>query len=80
MLSGEISPKNNYYYYHSTKQTPITMVIQSGIHFAAESTETMRIECLAQRHNILMQPGFEPSIAVSKTDILHLPQKKKFFF
>ena len=30
------------------------------------STETMRIKCLAQGYNILMQTGFEPSIVVSR--------------
>ena len=40
-----------------------------GTNFTAESTEAMRIKCLAQGHNILL-PGFEPSTSVSKTDIL----------
>ena len=40
-----------------------------GTHFTAESTEAMRIKCLAQGNNILL-PGFEPSTSVSKTDIL----------
>ena len=41
-----------------------TRVFQCGTHFTAESTEAMRIKCLAQGHNILMQSEFEPSIAV----------------
>ena len=40
-----------------------------GTHFSAESTEAMRIKCLAQGNNILLL-GFEPSTSVSKTDIL----------
>ena len=32
----------------------------------AESTKAMRINCLAHGHNILMQAGFEPSIAIFK--------------
>ena len=38
-------------------------------YFTAESTEAMRIKSLAQGKNILML-GFEPSIYVSKIDIL----------
>ena len=30
----------------------------------------MQIKCLAEEHNILVQPGFEPSISESETDIL----------
>ena len=30
---------------HSTEQTPATMVLPSGAHFSAESTEAMRIKC-----------------------------------
>ena len=40
-----------------------------GTHLTAESTEAMRMKCLAQGNNILL-PGFEPSTSVSKTDIL----------
>ena len=39
-------------------------VVPPGTHFTAESTEAMRIKCLAQGHNILM-PGFEPPTSVS---------------
>ena len=39
-------------------------VVPAGTHFTAESTEAMRIKCLAQRHNIVM-PGFAPSTSVS---------------
>ena len=49
MLAGEIVLKNNHYYYY----------------FITESTEAMRIKCLAQGHNILM-PEFEPSTPVSR--------------
>ena len=45
----------------STEQIRITVVFQSS----AESTEAMRIQCLALRHNLLGQLVFEPSIAVS---------------
>ena len=41
------------FYYHST------------IHYTAVSTEAMRFMCLAQGHNILMQHGFEPSMAAT---------------
>ena len=47
-----------------SEQTPITMVHLSDNHFRVESTEAMRITFLAQGHNILMLPGFEPSIVV----------------
>ena len=50
----------------STEQTPVTLVFPFGTQFTAESTEAMRIKCLAQGHNIPMQPGFEPSNAVSR--------------
>ena len=36
-----------------------------GTHLTAESTEAMRIKCLAQGNNILL-PGFEPSTSVSR--------------
>ena len=42
------------------------MVSPPGTNFTAESTEAMRIMCLAQGHNILMLPGFEPSTFVSR--------------
>ena len=38
----------------------------SATYFSTESTETMRIKRLAQGHNILLQSGFKPSIAVSR--------------
>ena len=50
---------------HSTEQTPFTRVYPPGTHFTVESTDAMRIKCLPQGLNILMLPGFEPSIAVS---------------
>ena len=36
-------------------------VSQPGTHFSAESTEAMQIKRPAQKHNILMQPGNQPS-------------------
>ena len=51
---------------HSTEQKPVTSVFPSGTHFTTELTEVMRVMCLAQGHNILIQPGFEPSISVSR--------------
>ena len=51
---------------HSTQQTPFKGVSAPGTRFSAESTEAMRIKCVAQGHNILMQPRFEPSIVVSR--------------
>ena len=35
-----------------------------GTHLLAESTDAIQTKCLAQGYNILMQPGFEPSIAI----------------
>ena len=40
--------------------------VPPGNNFTAESTEAMRLKCLAQRHNMLMLPGFEPSTSVSR--------------
>ena len=40
--------------------------IEHGIHFAAEWNEVMPKKCLAKGHNIMMSPGFEPSIAVTR--------------
>ena len=37
-----------------------------GIHFIAESTEAMRMKCLAEGHNMLML-GFVPSTSVSRS-------------
>ena len=55
---------------HSTELTPFAMVFQSGPYFTDESTEAMRIKCLAQGHNILIQPQFEPPIAVTRNGYL----------
>ena len=55
---------------HSTEQTPFTRALPSSTQLTAESTEAMRIKCLAQGHNIMMLPGFEPSIAVSRNGYL----------
>ena len=44
-----------------------------GTHFIAEWAEAMQIKFLARRHNILMQPGLEPSFYVSRNkDLAHL--------
>ena len=40
-------------------------VVPPGTHFTAESTEAMRIKCLAQKRSILI-PGFQPSTSVSR--------------
>ena len=42
---------------HSIEKSPFMMVFPSGTHFLAESTEAMRIGCLAQGYIMLMQPG-----------------------
>ena len=47
-----------------------------GSHFTAESTEAMRIKCIAQGHNILM-PGFELSASVSRN--LHYDHMTNMF-
>ena len=46
------------------------MVFQPRTHFTAESTEAMRIKCLAHGHNILMQTGFNLLISVSRNQHL----------
>ena len=51
---------------HSTEQTPFTKVFPSSTHFTAEATEAVRIKCLAQEYNILIQPGLEPSMSISR--------------
>ena len=51
---------------HINEQTPFTRVFLSGTQPTAESTEAMLVKCLAQVHNILMQLGFEPSIAANR--------------
>ena len=62
---------------HSTEQTPLMMVFTSFAHFTTESTEAMQIKCLAQGHNILMKPEFEPPIAVSRNQHLnHMTNSK----
>ena len=48
-----------------TEQTPFTTVFSSGTYFTAESTDSMRIKCLVQGHDTMMQAGIEPLIAVS---------------
>ena len=42
----------------STEQTPFARVFPFGTHLTDESTEAMRIKCLAHGHNILMQPAY----------------------
>ena len=47
-------------------------VFQPGAHDTAELTEAMQIKCLAQGHNILMEPRIEPSISVFRNGLLNL--------
>ena len=49
---------------HSTEHP--SQECQSNVHFTTESTEVLQIKRLAQGHNILMLPGFEPSTSVSR--------------
>ena len=49
---------------------PFMRVFPFGTHFTLEYTEAMQINCLAQGCNILMQPVFELSIAVSRSTYL----------
>ena len=42
------------------------MMLVSGTHLSAELTEAMRIKCLAQGHDMLMQPVLEHPISVSR--------------
>ena len=51
---------------YSTEQTPFMRVSPPGTHFSAESSEAMRIKYLAEGQDILLQLGYEPSIAVSR--------------
>ena len=55
---GAILPKRSYH------GTSFARLSSPGTHLTAESTEAMRIKCLAQGHNVLL-PGFEPSTSVS---------------
>ena len=41
-------------------------IILSGAHSSDESIVAMRVKCAAQGHNILIQPWFKPSMAVSR--------------
>ena len=50
---------------HITQQIRFTKVFPSAANFSADSTVAMRIRCLVQVHNLLIQPGFEQSISVS---------------
>ena len=45
---------------------PFTRLSHPGTHFTAESTEAIRIKCLAQGHNILM-PRFDTSTSISRS-------------
>ena len=56
---------------HGTEQAPFTWLFPPGTHFTAVLTDEMRINCLAQLLNILMQPRFDPLISVS-TDGHHV--------
>ena len=51
---------------HRHEQTPLMRVLPSGTHWSAVSTEAMRIKCLAQEHDILIQFGIEPSTSVAR--------------
>ena len=51
---------------HTTEQMHFMRVFLSRTHFTTELTEAMWIKCLAQGHSILMKPGFEPLITVSR--------------
>ena len=51
---------------HGTEQTRFMRVLPAGAHFTAEFAEVLWIKCLAQGYSILVQPGFEPLISVSK--------------
>ena len=51
---------------HNVEQATLTRVFPSGTHFSAELTEAIQIKCHALGHNIQLQPGFEPSITVSR--------------
>ena len=44
---------------HSTEQTPFKWEFPPGTHFTAESIDEMRIKCLDQGYNIVIQPRFE---------------------
>ena len=50
---------------------PFTWVFPPGTHFTAESTDAMRITFLAEGPNLMIQPGFEPSISVSRNQHLN---------
>ena len=47
-----------------------TRLLPSCAHFKAESTEAMWIKCPTLGHSLLMQPGFVPSITVSRNRYL----------
>ena len=44
-------------------------MFQFGVHFSAESTEAIRIKCVAQEHKILMQPRIELTISASRNRV-----------
>ena len=50
---------------HITEQPSFTMMFPPDTHPTSESTEAMRIKCIVQGHNILLQTEFEPSISMS---------------
>ena len=56
-------------YDYGTEQTPFKRVSLSDTHFTVKSTEAMWIKCLAQGHNILIQPGFDCRLLKLETDI-----------
>ena len=51
---------------HTTEHL-FNRVSSPGTHLTTDSTEAMRIKCLAQGHKILMRPRFEPSTSVSRS-------------
>ena len=55
---------------HGTEHTPFTRISSPGFHFTAESTEAMRMRCLAQGHNRLGPVRFQPSTINPETDFL----------
>ena len=61
---------------NSIEQTPFTSVSSHDTHYSAESTEAMRIKCLAQGHSILMpgglnRPSLYPEIDTSMSNPIY---------
>ena len=51
---------------HCIKQAPFTREYQSGTHLSVDLFESMRNKCLAHGLKITLQPGFKPSITISR--------------